>query len=38
MEAGDVERAELHLMKAMKMEVPNVDIAIKNLGAGKKDH
>ena len=38
MEAGDVERAEIHLVKAMKMEVPNMDIAIKNLGAGKKDH
>ena len=36
MEAGDVERAEVHLMKAMRMEVPNVDIAIKNIGA-KKD-
>ncbi len=33
MEAGNVERAEIHLMKAMRMEVPNVDIAIHNIGA-----
>ena len=37
MEAGNIERAETHLVKAMKMEVPNVDIAIKKIGAEKKD-
>ena len=37
MEAGNIERAESHLMKAMRMEVPNVDVAINNIGA-KKNH
>ena len=38
MEAGNIERAESHLMKAMRMEVPNMDVAINNLGAKKRDH
>ena len=37
MEAGNIQRAETHLMKAMKMEMPNVDVAIKNIGAEKND-
>ena len=36
MEAGNVERAEIHLMRAMRMEIPNVDIAMQNIGA-KRD-
>lgn len=37
MESGNIERAEVHLMKAMKMEMPNVDIAIHNIGANTRD-
>ena len=37
MESGNIERAESHLMKAMKLEMPNVDVAIKTIGAEKKD-
>lgn len=37
MESGNIERAEAHLMKAMKLEVPNVDVAINRIGAEKRN-
>ena len=37
MQAGNIERAEKHLMKAMRMEMPNVDVAIHNIGAEKRN-
>ena len=37
MEAGDIERAEVHLMKTMRMEVPNVEITMKRIGAEKRN-
>ena len=37
MEAGDIERAEIHLMKTMRMEVPNVEITMKRIGAEKRN-
>ena len=37
MQSGNIERAEVHLMKAMRMEVPNVDVAIHNIGAEKNN-
>ena len=38
MESGDIERAEVHLMKAMRMEVPGVDTAMRNIGVERNDH
>ena len=37
MESGNIERAEGHLMKAMKLEMPNVDVAINKIGAEKRN-
>lgn len=37
MESGNIERAEVHLMKAMKLEMPNVDVAINKIGAEKRN-
>ena len=37
MESGNIERAETHLMKAMKLEMPNVNNAMNNIGAEKRN-
>ena len=37
MKMGEIGRAETHLLKAMKMQIPNLDIAIRNIGADR-DH
>ena len=37
MQSGNIERSEKHLMKAMKMDMPNIEIAMKNIGAEKRD-
>ena len=37
MQAGNIERAEKHLVRAMRMEMPNVDVATHNIGAEKRN-
>ena len=37
MQSGNIERSEKHLMKAMKMDMPNIDIAMRNIGAEKRN-
>ena len=37
MQSGNIERSEKHLMKAMKMDMPNIEIAMKNIGAEKRN-
>ncbi len=37
MQSGKIERAEAHLLKAMRMEMPNVDVAIQTIGAEKRN-
>ncbi len=37
MQSGNIDRSEKHLMKAMKMDMPNLDIAMRNIGAEKRN-